>query len=515
MPIRFETASADRFPFAVIIASAMLAAGANVALAQPGLPALSPPQTTRGGPPVLPNLETIPTPDPTPKMGSGQLVADVQLRGIPEKRHYEAQKYLRTRKDREFDPEMLQDDVRRLMSSGLYTNVKTYTSNGPQGVIITFEISERARIREVKFIGNRGFSDKSLLKETSLKVGDPFNQFTIEEGRRKIEEKYHGKGYPKATVTLWEGDRPSDRDVVYYINEGNLERIANVSFEGNTIATDARLKTQIESKPGYFWYFFRGKLERKKIDEDIEKLTAYYRSLGFFRARIGRELEFDDTGKWVNLKFVIDEGPRYIVRNITIEGNEKFASGPLLNEMHLKSGEFFDQGKLRRDVEKVLDVYGSQGHVFADVNADLRFLEEPGHVDVIHRIKEGDVFTVGKVNVHIASGHSTDAYTQQRVVLNRLSFRTGDLIDIREIRNSERRLKAAQVFSTNPQDGEPPRIVVQPPSLASESGDSNRRAPKMRGQSPDEPPPAANLPPASPPLRETVPLRTGTSLYHW
>lgn len=462
----------------------------------------------------MPNLETIPTPDPQPKVGTGLLVTDVQLRGIPEKRHLEAQRYLRTRKDREFDPEMLQDDVRRLMSSGLYTNVKTYTSNTPQGVVITFEIIERPRIREVRFIGNRGFTEKSLLKETSLKVGDPINQFTLEEGRRKIEEKYHSKGYPKASVSLWEGDRPSDRDVVYYINEGNLERIANVSFEGNTIATDARLKTQIESKPGYFWYFFRGKLDRKKIDEDIEKLTGYYRSLGYFRARIGRELEFDDTGKWVNLKFIIDEGPRYIVRNISIEGNEKFASGPLLNQMQLKSGEFFDQGKLRRDVESVLDVYGSQGHVFADVNADLRFLEEPGHVDVIHRIQEGDVFTVGKVNVHIASGHSADAYTQQRVVLNRLSFRTGDLIDIREIRNSERRLKAAQVFSTNPQEGEPPRIVVQPPTLASESGDSGRRPPKtMRGQSPEEP--AFAPQPTPPPLRESIPLRTGTSLYHW
>jgi outer membrane protein insertion porin family len=52
------------------------------------------------------------------------------------------------------------------------------------------------------------------------------------------------------------------------------------------------------------------------------------------------------------------------------------------------------------------------------------------------------------------------------VVLNRLSVRTGDLIDVREIRNSERRLGAANVFATGgAQGGTPPRIVVAPPEF--------------------------------------------------
>ena len=34
----------------------------------------------------------------------------------------------------------------------------------------------------------------------------------------------------------------------------------------------------------------RGKVDRSKIEADVAKLTAYYRSFGFFKARIGREL---------------------------------------------------------------------------------------------------------------------------------------------------------------------------------------------------------------------------------
>lgn len=81
-----------------------------------------------------------------------------------------------------------------------------------------------------------------------------------------------------------------------------------MTFEGNTISSDGVLKTQ--SKPGYFYYLFGGKVDRNKIDADVQTLTAYYRDLGYFRARISRTLDYDEEGKWLALKFIIDEGPR-------------------------------------------------------------------------------------------------------------------------------------------------------------------------------------------------------------
>src|SRR4029450_1610402 len=127
--------------------------------------------------------------------------------------------------------------------------------------------------------------------------------------------------------------------------------------------------------------------------------------------------------------------------------------------MELKSGEYFNQAESNKDLNTLTDLYGSQGHVFADVQADLRFLEEPGTLDVAYRIKEGEVFRVGEINVKIAGEFP---HTKQTVVLNRVSLRPGDIIDTREVRNSERRLKASQLFAGNPgqNDGEPPRIVV-------------------------------------------------------
>jgi len=410
------------------------------------------------------------------------LVADVRLVGHSSVKEQFIQAQLKTRKDREFDPDVVQADVRRLASTGRFHDVRTYTQQTPEGVIVTFEFVESPTIRYIKYLGNRNISDKALGKQDGIEVGDSISRYAIEEARRKIEEYYHSKGFGKTQVSVLEGDQPQDSGAVFVINEGQLERIASVEFVGNTIASDERLKTQIQSKPGFLWYFFRGQVDRKKIDEDMERLTAYYRGLGFFNARIGRELEFSESGEWLTLTFVIDEGPRYVVRDVTVVGNDKFSSDSLLSETELKPGDYFNLAKMQRDVMTLRDEYGSQGHIFADVQADPRFLEEPGQLDLVYNVKEGGVWRAGRINVNIEGEHP---HTRESVVLNRLSIRPGDILDTRELRASERRIKASQLFQNDPMTGTTPQVVVRPPELQDTmvaEGPSPRGS--YRGQSP-------------------------------
>ena len=137
---------------------------------------------------------------------------------------------------------------------------------------------------------------------------------------------------------------------------------------------------------------------------------------------------------------------------------------------------------MQMDENSLRDAYGSEGHIFADIKASPRFLEEPGQLDLVYQIEEGDMFRVGKINIHV-SGESP--HTRRDVVLNRLSLRPGDIVDIREVRASERRLKASDLFISNPAEGAPPRIVIRPPDLA-EAASLAERPSGYRGQSPDD-----------------------------
>ena len=434
-----------------------------------------------------------------PAAGSRPLVVDVILQGT--RNQEKALNNIRTKKEFEYDPLTLQADIRRLITSGQYRNVKTYLRNVAEGVVVIFEFVDRPKINSVEFLGNRGFNDKKLLKTVGLKVGEPLNVYDVEEGRRKLEDHYHTKGFPRAVIGILEGDKPEDQAVIYTVSEGFLLRISSVTFEGNTFASDGQLKAKVSSKPGILWLFMNGKFDRAKLDSDVEKLTAYYRDFGYFRARVGRQLEFDESGKWVGVKFVFDEGPRYNVRSVSVVGNQTMRTQPLVDALELKDGKPFNRMEMDKDAQLLRDLFGSQGKIFATADAEPRFLEEPGQIDLVYKIQEGEAFRVGQINVHIAGEFP---HTRRNVVLNRMSLRPGDLIDIREIRDSERRLKLSQLFESEQTGGDPPRIVVRPPelkdaSVASLGGNS------LRGQSPDtagQNPPTFDVDVFCPPLRE-------------
>jgi outer membrane protein insertion porin family len=362
---------------------------------------------------------------------------------------------LETRPGRPFDGQLVQDDIRRLLETGRYYDAKSYREDTSAGVIVTFELFERPTIGHVRFQGNTVW-ESTLQKKCELKVGEPLNRYRVEEAARKLEEFYHNRGNSQAAVSIQEGITPGDRGVTFEISEGPRQRIFYTRFVGNTIASDARLRTQIKSKPGILWVF-KGQVDNRQIDEDLDRLTAYYRSLGFFRAKVGRELEFDKSGKWLTLTYVIDEGPRYVVRNVSLLGNHVFATDELLTRLELHQDDFFDMGKMNRDVNQLRDAYGAQGYIFADIQAQPRFLEEPGQLDLVYNISEGKQYRVNQVIVNIEGEYP---HTRHSVVRNRISVNPGDIIDIREVRASERRLKASQLFEVDPVRG--PTIAIRP-----------------------------------------------------
>ena len=374
-------------------------------------------------------------------------------------------RFIQTRPNRPYNAEIVGQDVRRLNSSGLVDRVRPQYQDAPngQGRIVVYEVFERATIRSVHYVGNRKIKRKTLSKETKLKAGSPLEPFAVEEARNRLEAFYREKGFANARVTLSEGSEPTDERVVFVINEGAKQTILWTSFEGNTIASESRLRTQIKSKQGVVW-LFGGELDRKQIEADKERLEEYYRDLGFFRARVGclvEEHSYSEYRDWVTLKFVIDEGPRYSIRNLSVVGNKRVDASELLGLIELKEGEPFRKDHMRRDENAIKDRYGAVGHIFADVKPDIRFLTEPGQLDLVYQIDEGERFRVGKIDIDIAGEYP---HTQITTVLNRLSLEPGDIIDIRELRDSQRRLRSSQLFKVDPQTGTMPEIAFSPPT---------------------------------------------------
>ncbi|MFM7244078.1 MAG: POTRA domain-containing protein, partial [Planctomycetaceae bacterium] len=392
-----------------------------------------------------------------------------------------------TRAGQIFDAQAIEEDVRTLHRSRKFVDVHPKYVRVAEGIVVVFQVVERPMLRYVKYVGNERVTTRTLRKKAEIDVGDAMDPYVVEEARRRIESHYHEKGFDAARVTTVEGDKQGDKGAVFLIDEGRNRKALWTSFVGNTIASDARLLTQIKSKPGVLW-FIGGNIDREVVEQDVETLTAYYRSLGFFQAKVGREVEVVHEGNrdWTHLTFVINEGPRYTVRNVSFIGNTKFKNEFLERDIKLKGGEHFNQSKMDADLNLIRDIYGGRGFVFADIRADPRFLEEPGQLDLVYNISEGQRYRVGKINIRIRGDHP---HTRHSTVLNRLSLRPGDILDIRKLRDDERRLKSSSLFLADASKGEGPKIVFSKP----EPGDTRvarepepARPPGFRGQSPDD-----------------------------
>ena len=406
-------------------------------------------------------------------------VAEVIINGSNLLSEHDLLRNMKTHPGQFFDPDKLQQDVNLLWRTKGISRIKgPFLENTPNGVVVTLEIVESSSISEVQFVGNRGISDAALSRHTELENGQPLDVHQIRLAKTKIEEFYKEKGFPRTQVEIMEGSDAGDNRVVFLIHEDEKQRIWKVEFEGNTIAPDGRLKALIQSKPGIL-KVFGGLVKRNEVEQDITRLTSYYRSLGFFNARIGREISESNDGRWLNLRFIINEGPRYRVRQVSFIGNQVYQPQQLESLLELRPNETgspeFTVAEMNADVEVLRELYGGQGFIFANIVAEPRFLEEPGLMDIIYKIEEGKQYYAGEIRVHYEGGGGV---TRRDVAMNRIEIRPGDLISVQGIRNSERRLGAANIFATGAAS---PRIELSPADpndhawVASRANGSGRR----------------------------------------
>lgn len=419
-----------------------------------------------------------------------QLIAAVNFTGNTILADHQLKRNISTRSGRFYDPDKLQQDVQQLWKLPEIARVNVYTDQSDNGVTVNFAIEERNTVGNIQFIGNRAIEDRTLRNESGVGDIGHLDVHKIRLAKSRIEDLYRERGFPRTQVEIKEGNEASDSQVVFLIHEDTQQRIWKVEFEGNELASDGRLKSFIQGKPGIL-KIFGGLAQKKVIDQDVVRLESYYKSLGYFNVQIGREINESNDGRWLTVRFIINEGPRYKVRDVRFIGNEKYASDDLIKLLQLKPGQEgqleFNSARMSEDVVALRDLYGANGFVYADVQAEPRFLEEPGYLDMVYKISEGEQYRVGQINVNYTGGNGI---TRREVVLNRLSLRPGDLIDARKLRTDEIRLGSARIFSTGQEPGgSPPRIEVSPPEKGS---DFNRIAEKYSHGGSGPPPPSSS-----------------------
>jgi outer membrane protein insertion porin family len=385
-----------------------------------------------------------------------EIIADVSVEG---NRRIAAQRVLNnidSQPGKEYSHAVLMDDVARIGAMRMFRNVSVREDPTADGRIrITFIVQEYPNlVKEIVYSHAKHITDKTLEELTGLKKGLPLDPMTNKSACFKIQDYFKEKGYYFANVVLLEGDKASDERVVFNITEGPIVRVRSTSFAGQQdLATAARLRVQIETSRSFFGVL-GGVFNPRMVDADVQKLEEYYKANGYLNARVSRDLSFSPDFRAVDITFHVQEGTRYKVDGVTVNGAKVFETAHIKGITRLKPGDYYNEGIVTADARYITDYYGWRGY---GVMVDKKWYpvpDQPGLVRVQYEVQEKPPAKVGHVFI---TGNDV---TQDRVIRRVLGLYPGQTLRYPELRVAERDLTRLNIFEVNPEMGIRPTISV-------------------------------------------------------
>ena len=365
---------------------------------------------------------------------------------------------LHSKVGRDYDAKLIRGDVDRLLAKKWFSDVRTGWREDVKrhGFVLVFTVQEMPVLRSVEFRGAKAIKVKDLEDNTGLKVGQHADYITIQTRVGQIKRLYEEKGYEFAQVTLVEGGKPEDTRAIYQIFEGPKCQLHSIDFAGNVFSSDAVLRGKITSRPPIA-FGLGGKYRAEEVDEDARKLRDYYAAQGFFLAKVTPAKRQGPKVGELDVTFVISEGPQYKVRDIKFEGNEKIATAELRRGLLMHSGKPYTDTLRDADKKLIESKYGALGCIDLDLQARPEDIDQPGLVDLVYEIREGEKYLLGR---HIIVGNDRTRDKVLRREASQAGLLPGEPLDANRIKLYEKRLNNLGYFQVNPQLGKPTEVKL-------------------------------------------------------
>jgi outer membrane protein insertion porin family len=339
-------------------------------------------------------------------------------------------------------PGEISKDIKSIYKMGYFEDIRVESEDSPGGKIIIFHVKEKPTIRKITFSGNTVFNDEKLRKNLSISTGSILNIFTIMSNIDQLKIMYKEKNYQQVKIDYKVHElKHNQADVEFIIKEGEKLKIKKITFIGNTTFSDKKLKKLIKtSEKGFFsWLTSSGELNREDLNQDAARIDAFYHTQGFIHAKVADPV-VDFEGKWIYITFKIDEGERYKVGTIDIEGDLIKPKAQLMPHLLISTEPYFNQETVRKDVLHLTDLYADAGYAYADISPLTREDKKDHLVDITYQIKKHE--KVYFENIEIAG----NTRTRDKVIRRELRIYEQELYSSSRLKRSVRNLNRLDYF---------------------------------------------------------------------
>lgn len=286
-----------------------------------------------------------------------------------------------------------QEIKRQYLARSLYGAevVTTVTPLERNRVNVTFTINEgeAAKIREIRIVGAKAFSESTLLSLMDLTTSgwltwytknDRYSRAKLNADLDTIRSYYLDRGYLEFAIENAQVTISPDKQsvsITITIKEGQPYVVTGVKLEGDWLGKEDEFKQLVRIRPGQPY-------RATAVSETIKAFTERFGVYGYAFARVDARPEIDRANGQVEVVLSAEPQRRVYVRRIEVAGNTRTRDEVVRREFRQLESSWYDGQKIKLSRDRV-----DRLNFFKDVSIETNEVAgSPDQVDLTVNVTE-------------------------------------------------------------------------------------------------------------------------------
>jgi len=311
--------------------------------------------------------------------------------------------------------------LKQLYGSNFFELVSAKIENN----ILRINVKEYPIIQNVIYEGIKSSEMlEKIKKKVNLKSRSSFNEILLIKDKENIASKLKNLGYYFAEIDTSVLELSDNKvNLVFNISLGKKAKIRKISFIGNKIYKDKKLKSIILSEEYKFWKFLSGKkfLNESMIEYDKRLLKNFYLNKGYFNVVINSSFAKMINDQEFELVFNIEANPKLYFGKLKLNLPTDFSQSN-----YVSLDKFFD--KLENEpyslfrVENILEKIENitVNEQYESIKATVEETIIDNRINISFNIEETERMFIERINIF---GNNI---TKESVIRNQIEIDEGD-----------------------------------------------------------------------------------------
>ena len=331
--------------------------------------------------------------------------------------------------------------IKRLYETDFFKNISVSFENN----ILSIKVEENPIIENIDYRGIKAEKILRALKENALvKPRSSYNEIKLKNEKERLQEVLKKLGYYRAKIELYvENEKNNLVSLVYKFELGKKAKIKKISFVGNKIFKDKKLRRIIVSSEYKFWKFLTGRkfLNQDLVEFDNRLLINFYKNNGYYNVQVNSSFAKMINEDEFELVFNIDAKSKVFFGDLSLNLPSDFDENnfkkikKLFNKIR---GTPYSINMIDKILDEIDLISSIEQYQFINATVVENLIENKLNLEF--KILETEKFYVQKINIY---GNNI---TSENVIRNRFEVDEGDPFNEILVNKSINNLKSLNYF---------------------------------------------------------------------